>query len=126
MSVHMKKHLIKVAIGHERFNLPAKEVKALLSLVKTIDKVNHPVFSKSIKWADIYRENFKNRPEWAVCLRAARSKNSLSQRELSDKSGISITTISKYENGERRISVIQAKRLAKILKTNYKIFLCKI
>ena len=89
------------------------------------NEVNRPVFSKSIKWTDIYRETFKDRPEWAVCLRAARSKNSLSQRELSEKSGISITTISKYENGERKISVIQAKKLAKILKTNHNIFLCK-
>ena len=123
MSVHIKKHLIKISIGHERFNLPAKEVKALLSLVKTIDKVNRPVFSKGGRWTDVYRENFKNRPEWAVCLRAARSKNSLSQRELSEKTGISITTISKYENGERKISVFQAKKLAKILKTNYKVFI---
>ena len=125
MSVHTKKHLIKVSIGHEKFNLPAREVKALLSLVKTIDKVNHPVFSKGIRWTDVYRESFKNSPEWAVCLRAARSKNSLSQRELSEKSGIPITSISKYENGERKISVNQAKKLAKILKTNHKIFLCK-
>ena len=125
MSVHMKKHLIKIAVGHEKFNLPAKEVKTLLSLIKVIDRAYHPVFSKDIRWSDVYKENFKNRPEWAVCLRAARYKNSLSQKELSEKSSIPITTISKYENGERKISAIQAKKLAKTLKTDYKVFLCK-
>ena len=75
-----------------------------------------------MRWLDVYKENFKNRPEWAVCLRASRFKNSISQRELSKKSGIPITTISKYENGERKVSIMQAKKLAKALKTNYKIF----
>ena len=75
------------------------------------------------KWQNIYKTSFKNRPEWAVCLRAARYKNSLSQRELSKKSRIPITTISKYENGEREISITQAKKLAKALNTNYKIFI---
>ena len=121
----MKKHLIKVAVGNENFNLPAKEVKILLSLIKTIDNAYRPIMSKHIKWPDVYKENFKNRPEWAVCLRAARYKKSLSQRELSEKSKIPITTISKYENGERAISITQAKKLAKVLRTNYKVFLHK-
>ena len=94
-------------------------------MIKTIDNAHRPTMSKHIKWSDVYKGNFKNRPEWAVCLRAARYKNSLSQRELSEKSKIPITTISKYENGEREISIIQAKKLAKALKTNYKVFLCK-
>ena len=125
MSVHMKKHLIKVAVGNEQFNLPAKEVKALLSLIKTINNAHRPIIPKYINWTDIYKKNFKNRPEWAVCLRAARYKHSLSQRELSKRSKISITTISKYENGEREISIAQAKKLAKALNTNYKVFLHK-
>ena len=93
-------------------------------------KTTTPVFeqfmgAKRMKWSEVYKENFKNRPEGAVCLRVARYKNSLSQRDLSKKSKIPITTISKYENGERKISITQAKKLAKTLKTNYKVFLHK-
>lgn len=112
-----------MAVGHEKFNLPAKEAKTLLSLVKIIDKAHSSAMSENVKWSDVYKENFTNRPEWAVCLRAARFKNSLSQKGLSKKSGIPITTISKYENGERKISMAQAKKLARIFKTNYKVFL---
>ena len=79
--------------------------------------------SVHIQWSDVYKGNFKDRPEWAVCLRAARYKKSLSQKELSKKSQIPITAISKYENGEREISITQAKKLAKALSTNYKVFL---
>ena len=44
-------------------------------------------------------------------------------QDLSKKTGLPVTTISKYENGERKISEPQAKKLAKVLKINFKILL---
>ena len=121
MSVHTKKHLTKVAIGDEEFKIPSKEAKAFLSLVKTVEKAHS--LNDNVNWNAVYEENFGKVPEWATCLRAARRKENLSQKELCKKTDLPITTISKYENGERTISEKQAKKLAKALKTDYRIFL---
>ncbi len=121
MSVHTKKRLTKIAIGDEEFNVPAKEAKAILFLVKSVERAHE--LEASIPWDEVYQENFGNQAKWSICLRAARSKANMSQNELSSKTGIPVTTISKYENGEREISEIQAKKLGKALKTNYRIFL---
>ncbi len=124
MSAHMKKHLTKVMIGDEKFNLRSKEVKTLLSLVKIMEKSYSPDKGNA-NWSVVYKENFGNMPEWALCLRSARQKKNLSQKELSKKCQIPITTISKYENGERKISESQAKKLAKALQTHFRLFLIK-
>ena len=124
MSVHTKKRLIEVTIGSEKFKLPGKEIKTILSLVKIIERAYSPD-KDTAKWSAVYKENFESMPEWAVCLRSARSKKNLSQKELSEKCLIPVTTISKYENGARNISLSQAKKLAKVLQTHYKVFLTK-
>ncbi len=114
MSAHMKKHLTKVMVEDEKFKLHSKEVKTLLSLVKIMEK-SYSSNKDNSNWSVVYKENFGNVPEWALCLRSARRKKNLSQKELSKKCQIPITTISKYENGERKTSEPQAKKLAKAL-----------
>jgi transcriptional regulator with XRE-family HTH domain len=47
----------------------------------------------------------------------------MSQKELSELTGISVPNISAYENGSRKISEATAKKLAKALKTSSKRFL---
>jgi ribosome-binding protein aMBF1 (putative translation factor) len=121
MSVHMKKHLTKIAIGSEEFQIPSKEAKAILSLVKNVEKAQS--IDSGVNWKAVYNENFSGIPEWAICLRAARRKANLSQSELNKKTDIPVTTISKYENGERSISEKQAKKLAGILKTDHRLFI---
>jgi len=123
MSVHTKKPLTKVAIGDEEFNIPSKEAKAILSLVKNVEKA-HSLEANS-SWNAVYEENFGTMPDWAVSLRAARRKENISQKDLSKKTDIPVTTISKYENGEREISEKQAKKLAKALKTDFRVFFDK-
>ena len=125
MSAHMKKHLTKVSVGHREFELPVKEAKIILSLIKSIEQTHMQKVFGSTKWPLIYKENFGNFPQWAVCLKAAREKQNLSQRELSHLCNIPATTISKYENGERHISIAQAKKLAKALKIHTKILVGK-
>ncbi len=123
MSVHTKKRLTKVAIGDEEFSIPTKEAKAVLSLVKSVQKAH--ALEGSVAFEDVYKENYGEMPEWATCLRGARAKANMSQGELSKKTGIPVTTISKYENGERVISEKQAKKISKELKVNFRLFLAK-
>ena len=125
MSAHTKTHLTKVAVGNKKFNLPIKEAKTLLSFIKYMSNSRTDTKNNYVGWPVVFSENFKNIPEWAVCLRAARHKNQLSQKKLSEKAQIPITTLSKYENGERKISEKQAHKLAKVLKIPYLVLLPK-
>ena len=58
-----------------------------------------------------------------ACLHGARIKEGLSQMALAEKIGISQTNLSKMEVGKRPIGKVMAKRIAAILKVNYRIFL---
>jgi DNA-binding XRE family transcriptional regulator len=65
----------------------------------------------------------KGRPISAVCLRGCRYREDMTQKELAEKLGITQGNLSAMENGKRPIGKEMAKRLAKILNTNYKHFL---
>ncbi len=52
-------------------------------------------------------------------LRAIRQKQKLSQKELAKATGFTAASISRYETGNRKMSVDVAKRLSKALNTNW-------
>jgi DNA-binding XRE family transcriptional regulator len=56
-------------------------------------------------------------------LRGLRSREGLTQKQLAEMIGARPTHISEIENGKRPIGKGMAKRLAKALRTDYKIFL---
>jgi DNA-binding XRE family transcriptional regulator len=56
-------------------------------------------------------------------LRGLRSREGLTQKHLAEMIGAKPTNISEMENGKRPIGKGMAKRLAKALRTDYKIFL---
>ena len=62
-------------------------------------------------------------PEWAVALRGLRYREGLTQTALGEILDIEQTNISKMENGKRPIGKTIAKRIAKLFKTDYRIFL---
>jgi DNA-binding XRE family transcriptional regulator len=64
-----------------------------------------------------------DRPEWAVALRGLRYREGLTQKALGEMLGIEQTNISKIEQGKRPIGKTVAKRIAKIFKLDYRIFL---
>lgn len=53
-------------------------------------------------------------------LKQIRTKNNMSQYELAKAAGLTHTSISRYENGKRRLSVENAKKLAGILQVDWK------
>ena len=59
-----------------------------------------------------------------LVLQGSRYKAGLTQKELAMKLDVSLRCISEMEHGRRPISVEMAHRLAKALKTGYKMFLC--
>jgi transcriptional regulator with XRE-family HTH domain len=52
-------------------------------------------------------------------LRMIRQKQKLSQKELAAATGLTATSISRYETGSRKMSVEVAKRLSKALNTDW-------
>jgi DNA-binding XRE family transcriptional regulator len=58
-----------------------------------------------------------------TALRGLRSREHLTQKQLSQMIGAKPSHISEMENGKRPIGKEMAKRLAKALRTNYKVFL---
>ena len=61
--------------------------------------------------------------EQQVAIRAYRSRENLTQRQLAELTGIPQRHISEMENGKRVIGKELAKRLGKALNADYKVFL---
>jgi transcriptional regulator with XRE-family HTH domain len=74
--------------------------------------------SESVPWEEVY-------PDFhgSVALRGARKREGLTQKELSALVGISQTHISEMEHGKRPIGKDMARRLARVLKADYRVFL---
>ena len=72
---------------------------------------------------EAFGDLLKERPKGAINLRASRERQNISQKELSEKTNIIQSNISLYENGQRKITESIAKRFAKVLNTNFKIYL---
>jgi DNA-binding XRE family transcriptional regulator len=56
-------------------------------------------------------------------IRGLRLREGLTQEQLARLLGVKRTNLSEMENGKRPIGKNMAKRLAQVLKTNYKVFL---
>lgn len=61
--------------------------------------------------------------EQPIALRAYRHRENLTQHQLAELAGIPQRHISEMENGKRVIGKEMAKRLAKALHTDYRVFL---
>ena len=73
---------------------------------------------QSVPWEEVYPD-FNG----SVALRGARKREGLTQKELAALVGVSQTHISEMEHGKRPIGKDMARRLAKVFKVNYRVFL---
>lgn len=76
----------------------------------------------AIPWRDAFPE-FSEQNSPAVCLRAIRRREGLTQKELAVRADIPQAHISLMERGRMTVGVTRAKRLGKALNAGYKIFL---
>lgn len=58
-----------------------------------------------------------------ICLRGARGKEGMTQKQLADQVDIAQHHISEMENGKRSIGKEAAKKLAAVLNVDYRVFL---
>ncbi|MEW6658270.1 MAG: helix-turn-helix transcriptional regulator [Thermodesulfobacteriota bacterium] len=73
---------------------------------------------ESVPWEEVY-------PDFhgSVALRGARKREGLTQKELAALVGVSQTHISEMEHSKRPIGKDMARRLAKVLRADYRVFL---
>ena len=111
---HIKKPRTNIVIDEEKFLVAQKHKEAIRTIVRSlsVEEDENP-----------FKELEARLPSYAICLRGARGKEDVTQKELSKMTGIAVTNISKMENGQRRIGVKVAKKLAKALNIGYKVFL---
>ncbi len=102
-----------------RFTGAPEKIQKLTRFAKTIG-LDEP--SSSLPWRALFTE-FEDEPSYGVALRGTRGKENLTQKELAGKTGIPQSHISLMEHGKMTIGKERAKRLAKALRVNHKIFL---
>lgn len=101
------------------FRGPAARKEEAAQILKNLGFVDT---SETVPWREAFPE-YTDEEIPAVCLRAARRREGLTQKELADLADIPQAHISLMERGKMAIGVTRAKRLAKALNTGYKVFL---
>jgi ribosome-binding protein aMBF1 (putative translation factor) len=102
-----------------RFHGPADRQEEATRLLKDLGFVDT---TESIPWREAFPE-ITPEDSPAVCLRAARRREGLTQKELAARANIPQAHISMMERGKMPIGVTRAKRLGKALNAGYKVFL---
>lgn len=117
MQVRMKKPLTET--------VALQFVGPVVNMMKAIETLKNLGFvdtSKSVHWREAFPE-YQDQDLPGVCLRAARTKESLTQKQLAELVKIPQRHISEMENGKRPIGKEMAKRFGKVLDIGYKVFL---
>lgn len=88
-----------------------------------VDSIEATDEEDTISLEDFFTSHFPDESKPAVSLRGARGKEGLTQRQLAEMTGIPQRHISEMENGKRPIGKEAAKKLAKALNVDYRVFL---
>ncbi len=78
--------------------------------------------SAAVAWETLAKERIKKYKKAGLVLRGIRYREGLSQKRLAEKSGVNQNEISKIENGKRAVGEKVAKRLAKALNIDFRLF----
>lgn len=127
MSEPMKKHHTnEVQISFDRkkrklFLIPKEKAKSLAELLSEYEIEN--LEDELIPAEEVFRDLDEKYGKSGAVLRGFRARDCLTQTQLAKKLKIPQTDISQMENGKRPVGKKMAMRLAKIFKTNYRVFL---
>lgn len=88
-----------------------------------VDSIEAEGDEGAVSLDDFFNSHFPGESKPAVSLRGARGKEELTQRQLAEMTGIPQRHISEMENGKRPIGKEAAKKLAKALNVDYRVFL---
>ena len=95
----------------------------MLALTKKRHTESRPATDTgSVDWRELFGQ-YADHELPGAALRGARTKEGLTQKQLSELASIPQGHLSEMENGKRPIGVSIAKKLGKALKISYKVFL---
>lgn len=123
MPVLMKKHLTKISVSgksSQTFFVPKNRVE---QVVRVLEKCSVKTEGNSISINTLFQglEEKYTRP--GAILQGSRHKMGWTQVTLAKKIGTTQADLSNMEHGRRPIGKEMAKRLAKVLDVDYRIFL---
>jgi len=126
MSEHMKKRhtSVEVTINGEsdiQFLLPRKALQELMSFLKPF-KTTHDD-DQFVRANEVFKDLHDKHGKVGTTIRGFRSRDGMTQVELAEKLAIRQSHVSQMENGKRVIGKKLAQKLAKIFKTDYRLFL---
>lgn len=78
---------------------------------------------ETIPWREALRGVLSKHGEAATMVRGSRVKEGMTQVELAGKLGIPQQHVSEIENKKRPVGKAMAKRLARVFRTDYRVFL---
>ena len=116
---------VQVTVGSGRnarsFAIPASRKQ---EMVKFISRLKNTVPEKTLAAEEVLPELADDTQRPAAMLRGARQKANMTQADLAAKLGdVRQHHLSEMENGKRPIGKDMAKRLAAVLKSDYRVFL---
>ena len=111
---------VKIQVGDTRprvFIMPKNEAKGLMQMLQKYE------IKDSVDWRESFDGILKKYSEGGAVVKAERTMAKMTQVELAKKLGTPQHVISEMENGKRPIGKKMATRLAKVFKTDYRMFL---
>lgn len=90
--------------------------------IEALSRLGYVDTTGSVPWREAFPEISEEEIP-AICLRAMRRREGLTQKELATLADIPQGHISKMERGQMSIGVARAKKLGKALNAGYKVFL---
>ncbi len=117
MSVAMRKHHIDRGMVTMHLRVRRSNVSKIKNYAQILESGEEGTYTIP----EVFPEYIGK--EQQVALRAYRYREDLTQRQLSELTGISQHYISKMENGKRIIGKEQAKVIARILNADYQMFI---
>ena len=121
MQALTKKPRTETGLVTLRFKVRPENADRIREFVNQIEPAQE--HEASITLEDFFSKHFQGQTEAAVSLRGYRYREDLTQKQLADLTGIPQRHISEMENGKRPIGKERAKKLAKVLSADYRLFL---
>jgi DNA-binding XRE family transcriptional regulator len=119
MQAHTKKHLTDDLVTLQ-LRVHRADVERIRRYVAGLEPADA---GESITLAEFFSKHFPGETTQAVSLRGARGKEGVTQRQLAELTGIPQRHISEMEHGKRPIGKETARKLAKALNVDYRVFL---
>lgn len=104
------------------FYISTKNYRKCESVLEKYSEENE----KPIAWEVLAKDRIEKYKKAGLVLRGMRYRENISQKTLSEKSGIAQNVISSIENGKRTVGEKVAKKLAKVLNFDYHLLLEKV